>query len=241
MLIPQSHILEITKLGKKRIYSHQIRKKYLLEIIQELLPKKKAILDVGSACGDIAVELANLGYHVLGIEKDYIRVNKAKALAEEYNLQTEFICGRIEEVNLVKKYDLILLGESLEHFFKPWELLNKLTPFLNEGGLMLLTVPNMPSLKGRLKFSFLGIFPDNDPNHHFYYDEKRLRQILKQTSLSIQCLKIRFFYLFSYFGADSLLRKFLVGVLNRIFSNLGDTIVAVLSKDKITRVVSFKN
>ena len=170
LLVSEDDIKNITGLDGYRLFSHQRRKKHIIKLILDSCKPKSTILDVGCASGDIAVELSARGYHVHGIDLEPNRLNQGRNLAKKYGQNIDFENRRFEDLNDTEAYDLVLLGEVLEHFADPDQVLLNIRHLLNSNGKVLITTPNTPSLRNRLKFGLFGIFPDNNPEHKYYFD-----------------------------------------------------------------------
>jgi 2-polyprenyl-3-methyl-5-hydroxy-6-metoxy-1,4-benzoquinol methylase len=75
------------------------------------------VLDLGTSVGTYAFEFATRGYTVTGIDLSPDALNIAKSLANEDNLEIEYIQGDIsKKQNLPEdKFDLIYAGDIIEH------------------------------------------------------------------------------------------------------------------------------
>ena len=83
------------------------------DLILNNIPKNtKTILDVGCGSGNLALKLLNAGYGVDGvIPSKYL----AKAVNEKLNGKGNVFISKFENVNLKKKYDLIVFSESFQY------------------------------------------------------------------------------------------------------------------------------
>jgi hypothetical protein len=43
--------------------------------------------------------------------------------------------------------------------------------------LVIIITPNMPSLRNRLQFGLLGVLPDNNPEHKYYFDHRYFKDV----------------------------------------------------------------
>jgi len=87
----------------------------LLELIRS--KNAKSVVDFACGTGNIAIGLALEGYDVTGVDysPDMLRVARAKA--RELKSDTRFIIGDIANVNLKRRFDLLLCtGNSIPHF-----------------------------------------------------------------------------------------------------------------------------
>lgn len=139
----------------------------------------KSILDVGCSSGIFPILMAREGKRVLGIDIDKSAIEKANTLKqqEEKEIQekVEFMNVSMNDLETTNKYDTIILAEVLEHVFYPREILKKAVEFLNENGIIIITVP-------------FGI--------NSYFDHKKTYYVLdlfKETSGILEIVDMDFF------------------------------------------------
>ena len=229
LLISEGDIKNITNLDGYSLFSHQRRKKHIIKLIIKLCNAGSSILDIGCASGDIAIELSNLGYHVHGIDLEPHRLDEGKKLAEKYRQNVNFENAKFEDLNNLGVYDLVFCGEVLEHFTDPVQVLVKIKRLLNSNAKILITTPNMPSLRNRLKFALLGIFPDNNPEHKYYFDYKRLSSVISAAGYEIVYFTTNFTNITLKSKMISYFESFLLFWFTLIAPKSGDTIFAVIS------------
>ena len=227
--IRKTDIKKNTHLTGYKLYAHQRRKKNIIKLAKRILPAGCTILDVGCSVGDIAIELASLGYTLHGIDLDVDRLEKARNLAAKYGAHIEFENKRLEDFNGPQKYDAVLLGETLEHFSNPAEMLVKIEQALNVNARVIITTPNMPSFRNRLKFGLMGIFPDNFPEHKYYFDFRRFKDIISKTNFEIERLDSKFTNIECKSAVMARLEDIFLFWFTWLFPKSGDTIFAVLS------------
>lgn len=232
LLIYESDIEKVTNLTGFRLFSHQRRKKSLVKLISKRFPIGSRILDVGCASGDIAVELSLRGYKVHGIDFEPNRLNKAKELANKYYQKVRYENKSFEELNSQSTYDIVLLGEVLEHFTDPVKTLYDIKYLLSAKGRVVITTPNMPSLVSRLKFALLGIFPDNNPEHKYYFDFRRFSRVVSDAGYETLYFDTRFTNIFAKSRPVAYIEHILLFWFSLIFPKSGDTIFAVISPPK---------
>ena len=229
-LVRIADIKRITKLDGLKFYVHQRRKKDLIKLIRTHVDLNSTILDVGCANGDIAVELSDKGYKVHGIDFEQLRLNNAKNLASKYQQVIKFENKSFEELSYNNKYDVVLLGEVLEHFSDPVDILRKIQVLLNPKGRVVITTPNIPSMRNRIKFGILGIFPDNNPEHKFYFDYKRFSKVILSANFELNYFETK--YTNIQYSSKSIARIediLLSSWFPFLFPNSGDTIFAIIS------------
>ena len=222
-------VVDVTGLIGTRLFEHQRRKNDLIELIGKHFPLGSRLLDVGCASGDIAVELGIKGYSVYGIDFESERLKRAQQLAEKYGQNVTFTQSSFDDFNQHAIFDGIILGEILEHFNDPVAVLRRIGGMLDKDGKIILTTPNMPSLNNRLKFFFLGIFPDNNPEHKFYFDNRRLKEVVDETNFVIEFFETRYANLQNPSIFLTSLENVFLGWVPKLFRQFGNTIFAVLS------------
>jgi len=84
--------------------------------ILNLIEKNKKVLDIGCASGYLALSLKEKSCLVDGIDIDINIVEKAKKYCNAYVLD-------ISKDKIDHKYDVIILGDVLEHLIDPWGVL----------------------------------------------------------------------------------------------------------------------
>jgi len=110
-----------------------------------------AVLDIGCGNGNISLPLAKIGYTVTGVDFDAGSIARAKAQADELNLQAEFLTGSFDRISN-RSFDVIIASEVLEHQPNPKVFLDEAAEHLKPGGLLLLSVPNGGSLEESIRF-----------------------------------------------------------------------------------------
>ncbi len=111
-------------------------------------PGELAILDVGCAQGNFSLTLAERGFRVVAVDLqlDFLRYARLK-----------YERGRVHWVNASLhalpfrgRFDIVLLGEVIEHVAYPDALLTGLAALLAPSGLLIVTTPNGDRLLTRL-------------------------------------------------------------------------------------------
>lgn len=170
---------------------------YLFEIIKKIIDenKYKTALDLGCGSGAFAMRLKKAGLQV-----ECADINKESFAAKDI----KFYSINLNDLNfsekIIKKYDLIISIEVIEHLYSPLGFLRNLCNLLNKDGSIVITTPNVDSIANRIKFlltSDIRMFDKNsDPEHispifHKLLIEKYLPKIN---------LKIENYYYFPHEG-----------------------------------------
>lgn len=146
------------------------------------------ILDIGCGTGVLgSYFMKNQNCNVIGIEIN----QKAYEIAKD-NLD-DVIKGNVETIDLSfeKNYfDVIIMGDVLEHLVNPVSTLLKLQPFLKEKGNILITVPNVRNWKvvSKLLFDDSWEYADwgiLDFTHMRFFTKKSIISLLNRSSISV--------------------------------------------------------
>jgi 2-polyprenyl-3-methyl-5-hydroxy-6-metoxy-1,4-benzoquinol methylase len=109
------------------------------------------VLDVGCATGYIAARLAERGCPVTGFEVD----PASAALAEEHCERV--IVGDLESpadrAAIPAGFDVVLLGDVLEHLVDPWAALSFVRGLLTPDGVVVTSIPNVAAWTVRLELA----------------------------------------------------------------------------------------
>ena len=140
---------------KKGIYFTNPR----LDLIK-LVPANPAnkILEIGAGGGDTLVEIKklNLASEVIGV--DLMPVPDSN---QDNPLIDKFIVCDVEKTDLPYSegyFDIILLGDVVEHLFDPWSFLQKMSRLLKKDGIFIASLPNIRYYTAMYKVFFKGDF-----------------------------------------------------------------------------------
>lgn len=115
----------------------------------------KKVLDVGCADGYLGKELKNNGCFVVGIEGNVQRAKIAKEILDDV------VIGNIEGLKTLSCpenfFDVIVFADVLEHLIMPDVVLANFKKYLKEGGIIIISVPNIARIDIRVKL-LLGKF-----------------------------------------------------------------------------------
>jgi len=189
-----------------RLYNYFMR--FFINYIQNLnLPKAK-VLDIGAAQSNFSLLLAEAGYDVtaIDIQPEFIEYSKLKYERGKI----DFLTGNFAEMLIDKKFDIILLGEILEHTNKPNEILDKCINLMHEQSFLIITTPSQIYFRNKLP-DFTSVkklknakkfFPDGN-DHYFLYRPSELLEIFSNKGLKVVDSR---FYRSLYLNGDVKLR-----------------------------------
>ncbi len=122
-------------------------------LLLEWVGDGRRVLEVGCSTGYMSRDLVERGCCVTGIEVDPIAAERARAFCQEvYVLDLDapdWVAGLPE-----RGFDVVLLGDVLEHLVMPDTTLLQLREVLTSGGALVISLPNVVHWVTRLKILF---------------------------------------------------------------------------------------
>lgn len=194
------------------------------DLLKYISGNKLKVLDVGCATGANGNYLITQGLasevHGIEISKDMAEIAK-QAYSRVYT-------GSLDNIDLKKtlnneEYDVILIGDVLEHLIDPWHILSQLTLHLKESGTIVVSLPNIQHIDVFIHVFLKGNWPRNergifDKTHLRFFTHKTMLELLDHAGLSIiRCER-------NYRRRDAMKSKFgrlsIERLLKKIFKNL---------------------
>lgn len=135
----------------------KFRNNYIIPLI-----KNKKVLDLGFLGEDKSVDFSNLHNLVLkyskksslGVDIHHKRIDYLKSKGN--NVLTDDVTQLNEVIKLNKKFEVILCGELIEHVDDLGAFLDTLKKPLSAKGIIIITTPNIFSLRHMMRHLFLG-------------------------------------------------------------------------------------
>jgi SAM-dependent methyltransferase len=109
--------------------------KYVNHVIEKIPVSTKTILDVGCGTGIVANKLADMGYTVDCVNPDLLQ---KEIFENKYGNKLKLYCCKFEDLDIDKKYDLILMMESLEYIDLVMALKQSMK-YLNKNGILIVS------------------------------------------------------------------------------------------------------
>jgi SAM-dependent methyltransferase len=146
------------------------------------------VLDVGCATGYIAERLTARGCAVTGLEQDA----RAAARAEEHCERV--VVGDVESAGdraaVGDGFEVILLGDVLEHLVDPWSALRAMHDLLAPGGVVVTSIPNVAAwtvraelLRGRFEYTEHGLL---DRTHLRFFTRSTAHALVHGAGFAIE-------------------------------------------------------
>jgi SAM-dependent methyltransferase len=161
----------------------------LINLLDKAHQNRKT-LEIGAAYGET---LFFLKQNQIASEAVGIDIFEDVKNPERYKKIDRFIYGNIEELDFPEyenHFDLILLLDVLEHLIEPQITLSKVHKYLNNGGEIVVSMPNIRHysamnkifFKGDFRYEESGIF---DYTHRRFYCKKNIIELLEKANFKI--------------------------------------------------------
>ena len=153
--------------------------------------KNSHVIEFGSATGQMTELLRRISKTVTAVDgsRDFIETAKNR-IGDAENV--EFHESYFEDFKIDKKFDCVIMHHVLEHIINPTSLLFKMKGFINEGGIIAISVPNANAFSRQLavKMNILSSvyeLTDNDKRHGHYrvYDWNMLEETLEYSGFGV--------------------------------------------------------
>lgn len=155
-----------------------------------VLPVGSKVLDVGTASGTLARMCQNKSLRLFGVEPN---ASWAQVAAPLYERIWACSIDDVEEGSL-GGYDVVVLGDILEHLSAPDVVLQKLVGYQSPNSVFIVSVPNVANLWvrlnlliGRFEYTDRGIL---DRTHLRFFTRKSLIAMIKSSGLEIVSIQV---------------------------------------------------
>jgi 2-polyprenyl-3-methyl-5-hydroxy-6-metoxy-1,4-benzoquinol methylase len=147
----------------------------------------KSLLDVGTGSGLLPHLARTQGYEVEGTD---LSKHVSETLPAKSGIPVHH--GAIEEIAFDRKYDLITMLHVLEHTTDPLSTIRSAKEILNEGGFIVVVVPNFRSLDTRIKDTLSKLRLKSRPykhlalgHHNFVFSIRSLERLGEKAGLHV--------------------------------------------------------
>jgi methionine biosynthesis protein MetW len=164
--------------------SHELFVKNKFKIVSRLIPPKSKILDIGCGDGDLKNFLDSPSYYGIDGNKEYIlTLTNQSVKAKQMDFNKEEMPFKNE------KFDFILMLDILEHVANPKKMIQDSKKRLNEGGKLIITLPNDYHLLNKIRFILNKSLTEDafaPYGHLHYFPIKMGERFLKSSGLKIE-------------------------------------------------------
>lgn len=199
----------------------------MLDVVNNINPKNKNILDIGCYDG-VFLSTIKGGNNLFGIEaSDYGFKESSK---KDINVKQFFFNDKDKFPFENNFFDIIVAGEIIEHIYDTDFFLEEVYRMLSPGGKFLISTPNIASF-GRRLMLFTGVNPIielspnecNSSGHIRYFTFKTLKNLLKKHNFKIILIKSDIVN----FSRDGKIRSFL---MPKLFPTIGQSVICLCQK-----------
>ncbi len=173
---------------------------YKFKSIQKLIDKDHNVLELGPADGKITRMICDITNKITVVDASTTYLSRI----QDFDENIDSIVGLIEDVEIEKKFNLVLLMHVLEHVEDPIRILRRCKEWLTEDGLLVVTVPNANSFHRHLgvKMGLLDeVYQLNESDinvgHRRVYDWDSLEYDVVSSGLEVVQRQGIFFKLFN--------------------------------------------
>lgn len=172
---------------------------YIREDLINLIPKTFRacnVLEIGCGNGATLQKLKEIG-----IANKTTGVELFPSKDNFYDTIDHFLSANVEEIifpsYMHNSFDIILLGDVLEHLVDPWETLKKVSSLLKAEGRIIVSLPNIRYytvlksiiFNGDFKYEEAGIL---DKTHLRFFCRKNIIELLENADLKVDIVTSTF-------------------------------------------------
>ena len=166
--------------------------------IERMMPSNaRVVLDVGCSVGTLGEAIkSKTGAQVFGIELSEEMANEA------VNRIDRVFVGDAAEIILHGKldgyqFDTIIFSDVLEHLVDPWGVLGKVVEYLDSGGFIIASIPNIRHINTIYNLVLKGYWPYedrgiHDRTHLRFFTKKNIREMFVNAGLSIDKIETNY-------------------------------------------------
>jgi SAM-dependent methyltransferase len=177
----------VPRVPGSRFHKYRVEEKNVA--LTRAIGRPVRVLDVGCGIGLNGAAAKRTGAHVTGIELASGAAELARDRLDEL-LAIDITSDAAVQRGLDgRSFDLILLGDVLEHVASPAETLARLLPFVDDGGHIIVSLPNVAAwtnrlnlLRGRWDYQPSGILDDT---HLRFFTLASAKRLLEDAGLEV--------------------------------------------------------
>ena len=163
------------------IKNRNLQKKVAL--IEKYTKDDKTLLDVGAGTGDFLRHAKNKGWKIFGVEPN----TNARKLASQKEIGLEKDLDTIQEM----RFSVITLWHVLEHLPNLRENIERLSHKLEEGGTLIVAVPNFKSYDAKYYGRFWAAY--DVPRHLWHFSRTAIARLFLKERMELKKVKPMWF------------------------------------------------
>lgn len=158
-------------------------------ILQNLkqFTKGKNILEIGIGNGELIATALEMNYGI-----DCVEIEEDVAQKISNLLECPIICCDFIDLPENKQYDILFMGDVLEHIDDPKKALKKAYKLLKNDGVLWISTPNYESSFNKLHKTSTALW--NEPWHITYFNKNGLENLLTDLGFNILDYRISTHY-----------------------------------------------
>jgi 2-polyprenyl-3-methyl-5-hydroxy-6-metoxy-1,4-benzoquinol methylase len=152
-------------------------------------PSNQNILDIGCFSG----ELLNRVKINQKVSNSYFGADLENYLSKEFSFikfcSLDFNDKNLNKVFENQKFDIVILGDILEHLVNPWSALSNIEQIIQDSSRILISIPNsghwyfrLKILFGKIEYTNNGLF---DKTHLRFFTKKSSKELIKDSKFEI--------------------------------------------------------
>jgi SAM-dependent methyltransferase len=158
------------------------------DLIRRTVGENRSVLELGCSTGFVSKLLKQSGCSVVGVEIDPLAAEAAAKICDRVIVADLSLPDWIDQAK--GQFEVILMGDVLEHLVAPDILLKSLTPLLLPGGYVVLSLPNvvhwtqrLKVLAGRFRYQSVGLL---DVTHLRFFDLPTARALVTKSGYDVE-------------------------------------------------------
>jgi 2-polyprenyl-3-methyl-5-hydroxy-6-metoxy-1,4-benzoquinol methylase len=163
-----------------------------LDRLERHAHRRGRLLDVGCSAGSFLIAARQRGWNVRGIDVSPVAVDHAH---QAHGLDVSV--GTLEESGFPRhSFDVVTVFECIEHMLNPRAALRAASRLLRDGGLLVITTPNVDGFVPRITYWTLGrtigAWEHPTPPHHLYqFSRRTLTTLLHDAGFGVASCETR--------------------------------------------------
>jgi 2-polyprenyl-3-methyl-5-hydroxy-6-metoxy-1,4-benzoquinol methylase len=161
----------------------------IISQIKKLGPKNTEMLDIGCFTG----ELLNRIRQIEDTSNIYYGADLANYINKDFDFikfyTLDFNSPDLDKVFENRKFEIIILGDILEHLVDPWKALDNLVQIVKHTSKILISIPNsahwyfrLKVLLGKIEYTRNGLF---DKTHLRFFTKKSSKELIENSKFKV--------------------------------------------------------